>query len=39
MSGHAEWLTPKGDLQTFPSYLSEEGGMDGFFAARLRRIS
>jgi 16S rRNA (cytosine967-C5)-methyltransferase len=33
--GHAEWLTPEGELRTLPFYL--EGGMDGFFAARLRR--
>ena len=31
--GHAEWLTPEGDLRTLPFML--EGGMDGFYAARL----
>jgi 16S rRNA (cytosine967-C5)-methyltransferase len=33
--GHAEWITPEGDLRTLPFQL--EGGMDGFYAARLRR--
>ena len=36
--GHGEWITPKGDLQTLPCHLREQGGMDGFFAARLRRL-
>jgi 16S rRNA (cytosine967-C5)-methyltransferase len=34
---HAEWITAQGDLRTLPSHLSEFGGMDGFYAARLRR--
>jgi 16S rRNA (cytosine967-C5)-methyltransferase len=34
--GHGDWITPDGDLRTLPFML--EGGMDGFFAARLRRI-
>jgi 16S rRNA (cytosine967-C5)-methyltransferase len=33
--GHTEWLTPDGDLRTLPFHL--EGGMDGFYAARLRK--
>ena len=37
--GHAEWITPQGDLRTLPSHLSEIGGMDGFYAARLKRLS
>ena len=37
VSGHAEWITPDGDLRTLPCHLSEQGGMDGFYAARLRR--
>ena len=28
-------LTPKGDLRTFPHFLPDWGGMDGFYAARL----
>lgn len=33
--GHAEWVTERGDLRTLPCHLGPEGGMDGFFAARL----
>ena len=36
--GHAEWITPDGDLRTLPCHLSDVGGMDGFYAARLRRV-
>ncbi|MBN9588615.1 MAG: RsmB/NOP family class I SAM-dependent RNA methyltransferase [Alphaproteobacteria bacterium] len=32
--GHGEWITPDGDLRTLPFHL---GGMDGFYAARLKR--
>ena len=35
--GHKEWITPEGDLRTLPFMLA--GGMDGFYAARLRRRS
>jgi 16S rRNA (cytosine967-C5)-methyltransferase len=28
-------LTPEGDLRTLPCHLAGEGGMDGFYAARL----
>ena len=35
--GHAEWISSVGDLRTLPSDLAELGGMDGFYAARLRR--
>lgn len=31
------FVSPAGDLRTLPSHWSEKGGMDGFFAARLRR--
>jgi 16S rRNA (cytosine967-C5)-methyltransferase len=37
--GHAEWLTPDGDLRTLPCYLSDKGGMDGFYAARLKKTA
>jgi 16S rRNA (cytosine967-C5)-methyltransferase len=30
------FITAGGDLQTLPSYWAEKGGMDGFFAARMR---
>jgi 16S rRNA (cytosine967-C5)-methyltransferase len=33
--GHEDWITPDGDLRTLPFMLS--GGMDGFYAARLKR--
>ncbi|TQV79744.1 16S rRNA (cytosine(967)-C(5))-methyltransferase RsmB [Denitrobaculum tricleocarpae] len=31
-------ITADGDLRTLPSHLSDLGGMDGFFACRLRRL-
>lgn len=34
--GHAEWITD-GGLRTLPCHLAAEGGMDGFYAARLRK--
>jgi 16S rRNA (cytosine967-C5)-methyltransferase len=37
LSGHGEWITADGDLRTLPSHLADQGGMDGFYAARLRR--
>jgi 16S rRNA (cytosine967-C5)-methyltransferase len=33
--GHQDWITSEGDLRTLPCYLP--GGMDGFYAARLKR--
>jgi 16S rRNA (cytosine967-C5)-methyltransferase len=38
IGGLAELLTPAGDLRTLPCHLSDKGGMDGFYAARLRRL-
>lgn len=35
----SHWITSEGFLRTLPCYLSEQGGMDGFFAARLLRQS
>ena len=35
--GHSEWITPDGDLRTLSCHLSDRGGMDGFYAARLRK--
>jgi 16S rRNA (cytosine967-C5)-methyltransferase len=35
--GHSEWISPAGDLRTLPCHLAGQGGMDGFYAARLRR--
>lgn len=31
------FATPTGDLRTLPSHWPEQGGLDGFYAARLRR--
>ena len=36
--GHGEWISAPGDLRTLPCHLAEKGGMDGFYAARLRRL-
>ncbi len=36
--GHGEWITPDGDLRTLPCHLADKGGMDGFYAARLRQV-
>ena len=36
--GHFEWISAQGDLRTMPCHLAEQGGMDGFYAARLRRL-
>ncbi len=39
--GHAEFVTPEGDVRTLPIHLPHPeprmAGMDGFFAARLRK--
>ncbi len=39
LSGHGEWISAKGDLRTLPCHMADEGGMDGFYAARLKRFS
>jgi 16S rRNA (cytosine967-C5)-methyltransferase len=36
--GMDELITPDGDLRTLPCHLAGEGGMDGFYAARLMRL-
>ena len=33
------FVSPEGDLKTLPFYWGDKGGMDGFYAARLRRHS
>jgi 16S rRNA (cytosine967-C5)-methyltransferase len=35
----SSFVSPAGDLKTLPCYWSGKGGMDGFYAARLRRHS
>lgn len=37
LNGQAQWLTPAGDLRTLPHQL--KGGMDGFYAACLRKTA
>ena len=37
--GPAEWIDGEGFLRTLPCHLERDGGMDGFFAARLQRLS
>jgi 16S rRNA (cytosine967-C5)-methyltransferase len=37
--GLGELIDVHGDLRTLPCHLAEKGGMDGFYAARLRRGS
>jgi 16S rRNA (cytosine967-C5)-methyltransferase len=36
--GHGEWIRPDGDLRTLPCHLADNGGMDGFYAARLKKF-
>jgi 16S rRNA (cytosine967-C5)-methyltransferase len=38
VGGLAELLTPHGELRTLPCHLAAKGGMDGFYACRLRRL-
>jgi 16S rRNA (cytosine967-C5)-methyltransferase len=37
IGGLAQLLTPAGELRSLPCHLAERGGMDGFYACRLRR--
>lgn len=39
VGGLAAAINRAGDLRTLPSMLAEAGGLDGFFAARLRRAT
>ncbi len=36
--GLHEAITPDGDMRTLPFHLGDKGGMDGFYAARLRKL-
>ncbi|MGC2854979.1 RsmB/NOP family class I SAM-dependent RNA methyltransferase [Novispirillum sp. DQ9] len=38
VGGLAELLAPDGGLRTLPCHLPGQGGLDGFYAARLRRL-
>ena len=37
IGGLAVAITADGDLRTLPSHLADRGGLDGFYACRLRR--
>ena len=39
VSGRSEFITERGELRTLPCHLAGYGGMDGFYAARLLRVS
>lgn len=43
VGGQGDWLNERGELRTLPFHLTEPGsaggGLDGFFAARLRRAA
>jgi 16S rRNA (cytosine967-C5)-methyltransferase len=39
VANQAEFMTPEGDLRTLPSHWAEIGGLDGFYACRLRRTA
>jgi 16S rRNA (cytosine967-C5)-methyltransferase len=38
MFGSNELLSADGDLRSLPFHLGDQGGMDGFYAARLRKL-
>jgi 16S rRNA (cytosine967-C5)-methyltransferase len=38
VGGMDELLTPEGELRSLPCHLAAAGGMDGFYACRLRRL-
>ena len=38
LEGLDEVITPVGDLQSLPCHLAARGGLDGFYACRLRRL-
>ena len=38
LEGLSEAVTTAGDLRTWPCHWADEGGMDGFYAARLRHL-
>ena len=39
LPGLPEAITAKGDMRTLPTFWADRGGMDGFFAARLKRTA
>ena len=39
LNGETQFVTPAGDLRTLPSHWPDRGGLDGFYACRLRRTA
>ncbi|WP_235031438.1 RsmB/NOP family class I SAM-dependent RNA methyltransferase [Geminicoccus flavidas] len=39
LPGLEQCIDGQGDLRTLPCHIADDGGMDGFYAARLRRVS
>jgi 16S rRNA (cytosine967-C5)-methyltransferase len=37
LDGLQVYITPEGDVRTLPCHLAEQGGLDGFYIARLRK--
>jgi 16S rRNA (cytosine967-C5)-methyltransferase len=37
LRGFEQFLTSAGDMRTLPCQMADLGGLDGFYAARLRR--
>ena len=38
LDGLQELITEQGDLRSLPCHLADDGGLDGFYACRLRRL-
>jgi len=38
IGGLKQCITDEGDLRSLPCHLADQGGLDGFYAARLRRV-
>ncbi len=39
VNGLTELITEQGDLRTLPCHLAADGGLDGFYACRLRKLT
>ena len=39
IGGHPDWITAEGDLRTLPFHLAEYDGIDGFYSARLVKLT
>ena len=37
LPGMAGAITPEGDFRSLPCHLADQGGLDGFFACRLKK--